>query len=182
MLHSHSQPGAGQWDTYLPHPCHVEKASLSLSLYSHPPPVCSFFSPSSSSLSLHLLSCCNMSQPPSHRFQLLSHLVKATTSEQVQWQEASCSTLCSSSACVCETRPVNDFTPLNLCYSFFTPVSQQHSTSLSLCKVSYKYVNDGMLMSQDCSLKSGGASDVGTARQDFGIRVCVCVFYYYLPI
>lgn len=84
--------------------------------------------------------------------------------------------------CVCETRPVNDFTPLNLCYSFFTPVSQQHSTSLSLCKVSYKYVNDGMLMSQDCSLKSGGASDVGTARQDFGIRVCVCVFYYYLPI
>ena len=68
-----------------------------------------------------------------------------------------------------ETGAVNDFTPLNLGYSFFTP---QHSTSLSLCKISYEYVNEYMLIDQGCSLMSGGASQVEIARQDFGI-LCI---------
>lgn len=86
------------------------------------------------------------------------------------WQKASCSVLCECIyLCVFDTRSRNDFTPLNLCYSFFPSPSQQHGTILSLCKIIYEYVNENMLIDQSCSLMSRGVSQVEIARWDFGI-------------
>lgn len=146
-----------QLDRYLPHLCHLKRPACQKRqrlVYSHFLPARPFFS-----------LFCNTPQVlslPAKSFQLYIFL---TT-----WQKASCSILCECIyVCVFDTRPRNDFTPLNLCYSFFPSVSQQHGTILSLCKIIYEYVNENMLIDQSCSLMSRGISQVAIARWDFGI-------------